>query len=114
MDQLFQRSDMEMDASWGGSLAWSIFDTPTGFKLYEERCRQVFTNVFKLERMTNTIARLTEVLKEADPDIVNSASDLSYQVERRFRNLRRDQFLNPPPPAVEKATAKAAPAQTTK
>lgn len=114
MDQLFQRSDMEMDASWGGSLAWSVFDTPKGFKLYEERCRQVFTNVFKLERMTNTIARLTEVLKEADPDVVNSASDLSYRVERRFRNLRRDQFLHPPPRTAEKASANTTPAQTAK
>jgi len=114
MDQLFQRSDMEMDASWGGTLAWSIFDTPRGFKLYEERCRQIFGNVFSLERMTNTIARLTEVLKKADPDIVNSASDLSYRVERRFRNLRRDQFLNPPPPKVDKATTNAATAQTAK
>jgi spore coat protein H len=98
MDQLFQRSDMELDASWGGSLAWSLFGTPQGLKLYEESCRQVFTNVFKLDRITNTIARLTEVLKKADPDIVNSASDLNYRVERRYRNLRRDQFLNPPPP----------------
>jgi spore coat protein H len=114
MDQLFQRSDMEMDASWGGTMAWALFDTPPGFKLYEERCRQIFTNVFKLEQMTNTIAQLTEVLKKADPHIVDSANDLSYQVERRFRSLRRDQFLNPPRPAMEKETPITTPTQTEK
>ncbi len=103
MDQLFQRSDMEMDASWTGSMAWSIFGTPEGQKLYEDRCRQVFTNVFKLERMTNIIAQLTEVLKQADPHIVRNASDLNYRVEQRYRSLRRDQLLKSPP-ATENTT----------
>jgi spore coat protein H len=103
MDQLFQHSDMEMDASWTGSVAWSLFGTPEGQKLYEERCRQVFTNVFKLERMTNIIAQLTEVLRKAEPNITYSASDLKDRVERRYRNLRRDQFLKSPPAAAQEA-----------
>jgi spore coat protein CotH len=103
MDQLFQHSDMELDASWTGSLAWSLFGTPEGQKLYEDRCRQVFTNVFKLERMTNVIAQLTEVLRKAKPDITSSASDLKERVERRYRNVRRDQFLKSPPAIVQEA-----------
>jgi spore coat protein CotH len=103
MDQLFQRSDYELDASWTGSVAWSLFGTPEGQKLYEERCRQVFTNVFKLERMTNTIAQSTEVLRKVEPDIANSASDLNDRVERRYRSVRRDQLLKLPPATVQEA-----------
>jgi spore coat protein H len=112
MDQLFQRSDYELDASWTGSVAWSLFDTPQGQKLYQERCRQVFTNVFRLERMTNTIAQLTEVLKQAEPNIVNSASDLADRVERRYRSVRRDQFLKPPSQPAQNSATNAPQAQS--
>lgn len=101
MDQLFQRSYSELDASWTGTLAWALFDTPQGFKLYEERCRQVFTNVFQLERMTNLIARAVPVLEKADPEILSKANDFEYNVLSRYRNVRRDSFLKPPsPPAA--------------
>jgi spore coat protein H len=95
MDQLFQRTDYELDASWTGSLAWALFDTPQGQALYQQRCREVFTNVFRLERITNTIAQVTAVLQKADHTITNSASDLTYRVERRYRSLCRDEFLKP-------------------
>lgn len=97
MDQLFQRSYLELDAGWSGLLAWSLFDTPPGQKLYEARCREVFTNVFRLERITNLIARATAVLATVEPDITNRADSLTYQVESRFRVLRRDSLLKPPP-----------------
>lgn len=96
MDQLFQRSYAEMDASWSGALAWAVFDTPQGFKLYEERCHQVLTNVFKLETMTNLIARATDELKKVEPRLALSANDLEYRVQRRHRYVTRDPFLNPP------------------
>lgn len=98
MDQLFQRSYLELDAGWSGLMAWSLFDTPPGQKLYEARCREVFTNVFRLERITNLIARATAVLSAVEPDITNRADTLTYQVESRFRVLRRDSLLKPPPP----------------
>ena len=98
MDQLFQRSYLELDAGWSGLMAWSLFDTPPGQKLYEARCREVFTNVFRLERITNLIARATAVLATVEPDITNRADSLTYQVESRFRVLRRDSLLKPPPP----------------
>ena len=110
MDQLFQRSDMEMDSYWNGSLAWSLFGTPQGQALYEERCREVFTNVFKLERMTNLIAQAAEALRAVDPVLATRAGDLTDRIERRHRNLRRDPLLKPPPPA----TTNAAPAEAGK
>jgi hypothetical protein len=111
MDQLFQRSYMEMDASWTGTLAWALFDTPQGFKLYEARSREVFTNVFQLERITNLIAQATEVLKSVDPNMEAKADELRGNVERRHRNLRRDPFLKPPAPQDQGVATNAAPAQ---
>jgi hypothetical protein len=107
MDQLFQRSDMEMDSYWNGSLAWSLFSTPQGQALYEERCRQVFTNVFKLERMTNLIAQAAEVLRDVDPVLATRAGDLTDRIARRHRNLRRDPLLAPPAATTNAAPAKA-------
>ena len=104
MDQLFRRSNYDLDANWSGTMAWAIFDTPQGLALYRERCREVFTNIFNVGQITNTIARLTEVLRDADPDVVSSASDLSWRVQRRYRELCQDEFLKPP--LAEKATEK--------
>jgi phosphate uptake regulator len=60
----------------------------------------VFTNVFKLDHITNMIAQATVVLKEADPLVARYAKDLTDRIERRHRNLRRDPMLKPPTPAT--------------
>jgi hypothetical protein len=108
MDQLFQRTWYELDASWNGSMAWAIFDTPQGMALYQERCRQLFTNVFRLETMTNAITQAAGVLRQVDPNIANAADDQAYKVERRHRNVRRDEFIKPP--LVDRPTAAEGPA----
>jgi spore coat protein CotH len=95
MDQLFQRSSMELDTGWTGAVAWSLFDTPQGFSLYKSRCRDLLTNVFQLERMTNAIARAVEAIKPVQPDILNRAADLQSDIARRVRNVRRDSLLKP-------------------
>lgn len=92
MDQLFQRS-IELDPGWSGALAWAVFDVPQGQKLYQERCQQVFTNVFRIERMTNLITQATEVLSAADRRMTNRAGELKWSVEKRYREVRRDPFL---------------------
>jgi len=99
MDQLFERS-IELDAGWSGALAWAVIDTPQGQKLYRERCPQVFTNIFRLERMTNLIAQAAEALCKVQPKITNWASDLQWSVEKRYREVRRDPFLRPPAPVA--------------
>jgi hypothetical protein len=109
MDQLFQRSYQELDASWSGSVAWALFDTPQGMQLYQRRCREVFTNIFKVEWMTNLIAQATEVLQHADAHVASSASDLSYRVERRHKILRREEFLKPS--STERAKTNSIPTQ---
>jgi hypothetical protein len=97
MDQLFERTSLELDTGFTGAVASSLFDTPEGLALYRNRCRDVLTNTFQLDRITNAIARALPTLKSAQPDLANRASDLEYQVARRIRNLRRDSFLKPSP-----------------
>lgn len=100
MDQLFQRSYLELDNGWTGLVAWSLLETTEGRKLYEERCRQVYTNIFRFERMTNLITHAAAALRPVEPDIDRRADDLIYQIQSRLRVLRRDPLLKPPAPIV--------------
>lgn len=111
MDQLFQRSYLELDNGWSGLVAWSLLETTEGRKLYEERCRQVYTNIFRFDRMTNLIARATAVLRPVEPDIDRRADDLVYQIQSRLRVLRRDALLKPPAPVTPVPAAPASAAQ---
>jgi len=97
MDQLFQRSHMELDSGWSGCVAWALFDTPQGRELYEGRCRQLFTNVFRLEYLTNTISSATTLIRPVDPQTARAAEWFADQVTTRHRVLRRDGLLKPPP-----------------
>lgn len=100
MDQLFQRSYLELDASWSGMVAWAALSSDEGLKLYEARCREVFKTVFQLARLTNTLHRAVAVLKPVKPDIIHRAAYLEDQIRSRLRVLKRDPFLKiPPPPA---------------
>lgn len=105
MDQLFQRTSMELDQGWSGLMAWSLFDTPQGQELYQASCRDVFARVFRLENITNTIARIADTLRPVLPDADQRAWQLREQVAWRYRYLRRQPELKgldvvPPPPAV--------------
>jgi len=104
MDQLFDRTYIELDSSWSGSVAWALFDTPEGQKLYENSCRQVFTNVFQLERMTNLVSRAAEAIKEVYPQISYAASEVQDRIQRRHRTLRRDPILRSPPVTSPEST----------
>jgi hypothetical protein len=68
--------------------------------------RQVFTNLFSLPYLTNRVAELSKVLAKADPHIPNHADDLIHQMQSRYRTLRRDPFIQPPPPVTNNAAVK--------
>ncbi|MBM3879761.1 MAG: hypothetical protein FJ387_08580 [Verrucomicrobia bacterium] len=95
MDQLFQRSYLELDPGWGSLLGWSLFTIPAAQQRYEDRCRELYTNVFRLDTITNLIARLAHTLRPVQPDIEPRAETLEYQVKARFRNLRCEEILKP-------------------
>jgi spore coat protein H len=101
LDQMFQRTDMEVDPGFNGLVARGFFDTPEGQRLYEERFRTRFVEVFRLERMTNAMARVADVLRPVEPDIDRRASDLRRRIAARIRFLAREPLLKPPPPPAQ-------------
>ena len=115
LDQLFQHSDMPINANFVGLVAHGLFDTPPGRKRYEERFPVLFAEVFRFERMTNTIARLADVLRPVQPDIDGRARNLIKKIVARMNYLERQpqlkQALAAPKPveARSPAAAKSAP-----
>lgn len=98
MDQILQRTYLELDQGWSGLMAWAVFSTDPGQALYEARCRQVFTNVFTFDRISNLVARASTVLERVRPDMPRIADAYHDQVLSRLRVLRRDPLLKPPTP----------------
>lgn len=108
MDQLFQRTYLELDQGWAGLVAWAVFSTEPGQALYEARCRTLFTNLFALDRITNLVERAAAVLAPVVSDMPMRAVSFTDQVTWRLRALRRDPLLQPPAPVT--AVAGNAPA----
>ena len=108
MDQMFQRTEMEVFPWFNGLVARALFETPEGQQLYEERFRALFFDVFHLERMTNAMARVADVLRPVQPDIDDRATWLRRRIASRIRNLGRDPLLKPaapiPPPSASPPT----------
>jgi spore coat protein CotH len=103
LDQMFQRTDMDVFPGFNGLVAQGLFDTPEGRQLYEERFRALFFDVFRFERMTNAMARVAEVLRPVQPDIDQRASSLRHRIAARIRFLGREPLLKPPPPPIQPA-----------
>ena len=113
MDQLLQRSYLELDQGWNGLVAWSVFSTDPGMALYEARCRQLFTNLVTFNRVSNLVERAAVALAPVQPDMAMRAASFTDQFTWRLRALRRDPLLQPPPPVTQTAGAKPAPGAST-
>jgi len=98
MDQLFQRTDMGLFPGFNGLVAQGLFDTPEGRRLYEDRLRTLFHDVFRFERMTNAMAHAADVLRPVQPDIDRRAEHLRDQIAERIASLERYPLLKRPPP----------------
>jgi spore coat protein H len=97
MDQVFQRSEMDLFPGFEGLVAYGLFDTPEGRRLYEDRCRAMFSEVFRFERMTNVMARVADVLRPAQPDIDRRAAGLRQEIADRRAFLEQQPLLMAPP-----------------
>jgi len=109
LDQMFQRTDMDVFPGFNGLVAQGLFDTPEGQRLYEERFRALFFDVFRFERMTNAMARVAEVLRPVQPDIDRRANDLRHRIAARIKFLAREPLLKPPPPPIQPASSPTPP-----
>lgn len=93
MDQLFQRDDIGVEPGWSGLVAQGLFSLPEGRRLYHERFRQVFTNEFRLQNLTNLIGRVTEAFKTDQPKLRSRLNWATQLVRNRVRFLEREPDL---------------------
>lgn len=103
MDQLLQRTYLDLDPGWAGQVAWAVFSTDPGQALYEARCREVFQQVFTFGRVSNLVTRAAAALTPVRPDMPGIASSYLDQVTWRLRTLRRDPILKPSLPTEARA-----------
>ena len=110
MDQLFQQTEMPIVPGFNGLVARSLLDLPAGKKLYEERFLSLLAEVFRFERMTNSIARLADLLRPVQPDIDGRARNLTGQIAARFAYLQRQPLVQQPPSPPKPLPARYLPA----
>lgn len=102
-DQLFQRAEMGIFTGFNGMVARAFMDCPEGRKLYEKRFQTLFNEVLLFDRLTNAIARVTDVLRPVEPDIDERARRLTRQIAARIAYLERQ-------PQIEAVSSKPKPA----
>jgi spore coat protein H len=88
MDQMFWQAEGPIYPNMNGLVAQAALKTPQGRLLYRERFEQIFTNVFRLEFMTNRVNELANVARAAltNHHGVNFGNDYDNQV-KRIRDL---------------------------
>jgi spore coat protein CotH len=126
MDQLFGNSGMDIFPGFNALVSRGLLETPPGRQRYEERFPEVFTEVFRLEPMTNTIARLADLLRPVQPDIDHRARELRERIAARVAYLERQPLIKSwrerqraaqlaaqtPPPTVKDMNTPGPPAKT--
>jgi hypothetical protein len=100
-DPLFQRNEIGVEPGWGGMVAQALFELPEGRRLYLERFRQVFTNQFRVEIMTNLIQRVVSRLKADVPAFASRGRWATQQVRGRILSLSREPELRGLVPGTE-------------
>ncbi len=93
MDQVFDRTDMNIFPGFNGLVSRGLLETPSAREIYEERFPALFHEVFRIEQMTNTIARLAEVLRPVQPDIDQRARGLRDRIAARVAYLERQPLV---------------------
>ena len=101
MDQLFQRDGMQISPGWNGLVASALLNTPEGRRRYQERFQSLFFSHFSMQRMTNTLSRLTDLLRPVQPDIEARASKLYGQIAARMDYLERQPLIESAPGVVK-------------
>ncbi len=107
MDQMFWDANYPILPNPGdiqGVVAQKLIESPAGKKTYLERVGTLFTNLFKVEVLTNQVnelqQRIRPVLASIDPNLAKNhdgaVDNLRRQIIARCRMLERQ--LNPPAP----------------
>jgi hypothetical protein len=92
MDQMFWETQGGWNDSMNGLVARAIQDIPAGRQAYRTRYEQIFTNLFKLEAITNRVQQMTTTVTHGLESIkTNWARDYQGQAQR-IRKLVNDRW----------------------
>ena len=102
VDWGFQNTGVSIKPPQSSLVTKAILGTPEGSRLYNERLRTLFTNVFRLEVLTNRVnaavgrlvahARTTNEAK----DFLRYGAEMNSRLASRWQNLT-NQLYSPPP-----------------
>jgi spore coat protein H len=106
LDQMFEQPFGSIfHPDFGGLVAGAVMGTSEGSRLYRERVKQMFTNVYRLEIITNRFEFLVKRNREAVAelgngalrDYNNSVAVVRHRIHERWRGVK-DQIENEPAP----------------
>jgi spore coat protein H len=84
MDQMFWQADGPIRPGMGGLVANATINTPEGSALYQQRFEEIYTNIFKLNWLTNRVAQLGMLVRAALTNAhgANAGRDYDGQAQR--------------------------------
>ena len=94
MDQLFGRADLPVRARMSGPVASAVMEMPMGRRLYLERVALMFTNVFKVDVLTNLVEQIMPRLRavvsgDAARELEQASATVKERMARRLANLAK-------------------------
>jgi hypothetical protein len=89
LDWAYANTGVSIEPPKNSIITKAVLQTPQGRKLYRERVRLLFTNVFRVDVMTNRVNVAVANLKAAARNLNETNAFESYGVEMRNRILAR-------------------------
>jgi hypothetical protein len=102
LDWAYANTTVSIDPPKNSIVTRAVLQTPQGRKLYRERVRQLYTNVFRVDIMTNRVNAAVANLKAAarNPneakEFENYGGEMRNRIVARARNIA-DQLAKPEP-----------------
>src|SRR5438309_1522987 len=93
LDSVFRRPNISIEPPMRSIVSRALFQTPEGLQLYEQQLRALYTNVFRLEIITNRMEealgklRLAALPKDKMKDIERQSSLMRSRITRRIARV---------------------------
>jgi spore coat protein H len=113
MDSVFRRLNIPVSPPVKSIVGRALFETPEGRRLYEQRLRACYTNVFQFAVITNRMGQLTSKLRGADvpgfnfSEVERQAAMLRTRLGHRVARVADELAGRPPVPLKFDATGVA-------
>ena len=102
LDWAYQNTGVSIDPPKSSIITKAVLQTPQGRKLYRERVRQLYTNVFRVDVMTNrvnaAVANLKAVARNPNEakEFENYGNEMRNRIVARAKNIA-EQLAKPEP-----------------